>query len=153
MNLPFGMEKNPAQYCFLFLLLFILSCSNDKSDSTEPSEIIGTWELSRIENSDMEETQLFPNDGKPVRINFMQAGTYEGVAGNNVIFGDYRIESDSLMMTLTTTEVSNTEWEQLFKDALRQTQSEDRFMLPMTIATSELALRFGENGQLIFIRI
>ena len=145
--------KNFSKYILPVLLLLGLSCSNDDTTgSTDSATVIGTWELSRIENADLG-TRLPPDDGRPVRINFMQGGTYDGVAGNNEVLGEYGIEADTLVMTLATTEVSNTDWERLFKDSLAQAQSQDGFVLPYTLTPTGLVLQYDARGRLVFIRI
>ena len=93
----------------LFITILVVSCSGD-DDSNSQNCISGNWELSYYETTESGRVE-YPKDGKPVVLNLKDDGTYDGVAGNNEILGEYSISEGKITMTLYTSKMANTEWD------------------------------------------
>lgn len=144
------MGKNRFMAVVLIIFLAIYSCSGD--DNIIPLKIVGTWELSKYVDS-KNDPVFPPMDGKPVQISFKRSGAYEGMAGNNEIRGLYRIEDNMFALTMSTTEISNTEWESMFKNAIEETRDENEYIIPFTLENGMLILQCNEEIEMYFVRI
>lgn len=144
--------KYKLQMLSLILILFASpSCSND--DNSDQKEIQGTWQLFKFEDFE-DGTVLDPNDGRPVQITFRSDGKYDGVKGNNEIQGAYRLENDELIFAGgTTTEISNTEWEEMFSRSLNKSIEGNEYVMPYSLEESELILDYEAQSQMFFIKI
>ncbi len=134
----------------IFFLLMGLSCTND--EEANQGQVIGTWELARIEDS-QDGTSLPPNDGKPVRLNLKKGGGYDGVAGNNEIHGIYKVTGNTIVLTLYTTEVASSEWESMFINAINKTWTQNEYVIPFTVEATELILQYEIQSKMFFIKI
>src|SRR5690606_38160855 len=135
--------KGQLKLFIIMLLCVVASCSND--ENSDQLDISGSWELSKLEDG-TDGVQLPPNDGKPVRLNFKLSGSYDGDAGNNEIHGTYRMENGNLILTMSTTEIVNTEWESMFMDAMEDSRNSEEYVLPYTLEGNELILKYDEQS-------
>lgn len=134
----------------IIILLASHACTNN--DETNQLEIIGSWELAKIEDS-QNGTDLPPNDGKPVQLNFKNGGGYDGTAGNNEIRGEYKVNDNTIVFTLFTTEIIHTEWESMFMNAINKTWSQNEYIVPYTVEGTELILPYEEQSKMFFVKI
>ncbi|HBU78554.1 MAG TPA: hypothetical protein DEF18_10675, partial [Muricauda sp.] len=79
-------------------------------------------------------------------------GTYDGVAGNNEILGEYSISEGKITMTLYTSKMANTEWEKMFKEALETVRDEREYILPYSLNGNNLVMDYGGNNTMHFIK-
>jgi len=134
----------------LFITILVVSCSGD-DDSNSQNGISGNWELSYYETTESGRVE-YPKDGKPVVLNLKDDGTYDGVAGNNEILGEYSISEGKITMTLYTSKMANTEWEKMFKEALETMRDEREYILPYSLNGNNLVMDYGGNNTMHFIK-
>ena len=143
--------KMNFQMLGLILLLFASpSCSND--DNSNQKEIQGTWQLTKFEDS-TEGIVLDPSDGYPVQITFRANGSFDGKAGNNDVQGEYRLESGKLAFTLFGSEISNTEWELMFKRSINKSWEGNEYIMPYNLEGNEMTLNYETQSKMFFMRI
>jgi len=143
--------KYKLQMLGLILILFASpSCSNDYN--SDYKEIQGSWQLFKFEDFE-DGTVLDPNDGRPVQITFRSDGGYDGVKGNNAIQGAYRLANDELIFAGgATTEISNTEWEEMFSRSINKSIEGNEYVMPYSLDESELILDYEAQSQMFFMR-
>lgn len=146
------MKKIMTLIVISLLLHTSFSCTNDEGRNSNQLKLIGTWELVKIEDS-QNGINLPSNDSKPVQIIFKNDGVYEGTAGNNQIHGEYKVNNGMIIMTLHSTEISRTEWELMFMNAINQTSSKNEFRIPFTVETTELVFQYQEQSNMRFKKI
>lgn len=143
--------KNIALLSVLLFQSFLsLSCSND--DSSNQTEIEGTWQLISFDDSE-DGNVLAPNDGKPIRITFKGDGSFDGKAGNNEIQGEYDLENGKLIFTLASTEIASTDWESMFIRSINKSLNEGEYILNYILGEDELTLEYETQSTMLFMKI
>lgn len=115
------MRKIPLT--FIFIVFIALSCGNAVSsasgkDSYIQSEIMGTWELIRFEDTSRKMVRTPPEDSKtPITVTFTDH-KIEGNTAANSFAGDYAVSSGQIMIeNLNSTLVAETPWDDRFLKA------------------------------------
>lgn len=116
------MKKIPLT--LIFIVFIALSCGNavssasGKGDSYTQSEIMGTWELIRFEDTSRKMVRTPPEDSKtPITITFT-GHKIEGNTAANSFAGDYSLSSGQLTIeNLSTTLVAESRWGDRFLKA------------------------------------
>ncbi len=132
------------------LVLFLGVGCEEENPVQNSKEPIGSWQLAYYQTEENGRIND-PNDGKPVYWNFKSDSTYEGMAGNNEILGNYRIMGDSLLFTLNGSEMIGTEWEERFYDALNQSWNGEKYAMPYELENNELILNYVGNDTMHFL--
>jgi len=63
------------------------------------------------------------------------------------------MENGNIVLTMTTTEVVNTEWESMFMDAMEDSRNAEEYFLPYTLERNELVLEYAEQSKMTLIKI
>ncbi|WKV10743.1 hypothetical protein [Marivirga harenae] len=145
--------KNLAKIILMICSVLFAGTGCDEEDPIQNSkEPIGSWQLAYYQTEEKGRIDD-PNDGKPVYWNFKADGTYEGMAGNNFIeHGEFKVEGDQLiLMDAAVTEITTTEWEERFNDALRHSWNGEALAIPYTIEDNELILNYVGNDTMHFL--
>jgi len=116
------MRKIPLT--LIFIVFIAISCGNAVSSASGKvnpnmqSDITGTWELIRFEDTSRKMVRTPPEDSKtPITITF-QDHKIEGNTAANSFAGDYSISSGQIMIeNLNSTLVAETPWDERFLKA------------------------------------
>ena len=130
------------------LLLFLISCEDDGIESNH--QLVNSWQLAYYETSENGRINS-PNDGKPVFWNLKADGVFEGMAGNNEIHGNYRVEGSNLVFTLFGSEIATTQWESRFYDALQHNWDGKAYRVPFKLDGKELILNYDDQETMHFV--
>lgn len=120
--------------------------------STPTSEnLVGFWQLSHYETAGGRIDP--PNDGKPVYWRLKYNGTMNGMAGNNfIVAGQYGVSDGFLTLAFGITEISTTEWEERFYDAIAQSFDGNSLVMPYALDDNELVFSYADNETMHFER-
>lgn len=136
-------------------MLLMVSCNSDDSSTDEEmdNKLIGTWELLRYENIDGGSTNESPAGEPSITWMFSSDLSFQGFTQNNQFDGEYSIDDNIVRLTkFTFTQVSQTEWGELFFESIGESTQEEGFaIMEYSILADTLFLKYKEDRRMVWV--
>lgn len=146
--------KKTIKSTMLFLLICLFSCSNDATINTTES-LIGTWELVEFREQTATTSMNDLDNSGSIVISFSNE-SFEGDSGRNGFFGDYTIQTKGLLIfDFFTSEVNESEWGQMFYDAIGLTynSTNNNYQMSFDVVGNTLIMEYEPNRFMDFNKL
>ncbi len=137
----------------LSVLFFFTGCNEEEIKQEEQdNSIYGTWQLVSFINESINSILLesdFQNSNQ-ITIDFKEDMSFIGSTVRNNFFGNYslkRNDGELILMNISTTEVNEPEWGNLFYDKLKLTYNQQTENWESTYAIQNDSLRIYSSEQ------
>ncbi len=135
----------------LFLFISLISCNNDRSTNRE-DELLGIWELVQFQDQTTTTIMTDLDNSGTIVITFSNE-EFEGTTGRNIFSGNFTAESKVLIfLEFGISEVNESEWGQMFSDAIVSTysSSDDNYQMSFTIEGNTLKIEYEPTQFMYF---